>query len=128
MEAAVRETGLENEILITGFQTNPFPFMNACWIYVQPSYEEAQPLVLLEAMILGKPIVSTKTVGGKTILEDGKKGVLTDFTGEALAEGILSLTGSPERTSAFSDLYPPETDRREKQTYAEKWAALLSGE
>ena len=126
LEKLIREQRLENEILITGFQENPFPYMNACAIYVQPSYEEAQPLVLLEAMILGKPIVSTNTVGGRTILENGKKGVLTDFSAESLADGILSLINAPEKRAAFSNLYTSEDDRRNWAVYAKKWNALLS--
>ena len=83
-------------------------------------------MVLLEAMILGKPIVSTNTVGGRTILENGKKGVLTDFSAESLADGILSLINAPEKRAAFSNLYTPEDDRRNRAVYAEKWNALLS--
>ena len=128
IEKAVSDGRLEKEIMITGFQSNPFPYMKAAMIYVQPSYEEAQPLVLLEAMILGTPIVSTKTVGGRHILEDGKKGVLADFTAVSLAEGILSLTGSPEKRDAFSNLYSPDDNMRERQGYINRWESLLSGQ
>ncbi len=126
LEKMISEYGLTTNIRITGFLENPYPYTLGCDIYVQPSYEEAQPLAVMEAQILGKPIVSTNTVGGKTILEDGKKGVLTDFTAESLADGILSLIGSPEKRAAFSNLFTAEDDRRNRTVYAEKWDALLS--
>ncbi len=126
IEHLIHEKQLNNEITVTGFRKNPFPYMNMCSIYVQPSYEEAQPLVLLEAMILGKPVVSTDTVGGKTILENGKKGVLTDFTAESLAAGILALIESPEKRVSFSNLCSLADDRAARQIYTDKWDALLS--
>ena len=126
IERLIREKQLDHDILITGFQENPFPYINAGMIYVQPSYEEAQPLVLLEALILGKPIVSTSTVGGKTILEDGKKGLLTAVSAEGLAEGITALVTDAERRRSFENLYTLEDNLREKQTYTAAWDKLLS--
>ena len=126
IECTIKEKGLSNYITITGYKDNPFPYMRKCVIYVQPSYEEAQPLVLLEAMALGKPIVSTKTVGGKIILQEGQKGVLTDFTGESLAEGILSLIINPKKLHSFENLYTLEENEKEKQIYIKKINELLS--
>ena len=126
IECKIKEKGLSNYITITGYKDNPFPYMRKCVIYVQPSYEEAQPLVLLEAMALGKPIVSTKTVGGKIILQDGQKGILTEFTGESLAEGILSLINNPKKLHSFENLYTLEENEKEKQIYIEKINEILS--
>lgn len=126
VERLAREKKVSDEICITGFLKNPFPYMNACDVYVQPSYEEAQPLVLLEAQILGKPIVSTETVGGKTILENGKKGVLTPFTAAELADGIDALLSDADRRASFENLYRPEDGARDRQAYVAGWEALLS--
>ena len=112
-------------IEITGYKDNPYPYMAAADIYVQPSYEEAQPLVLLEAMVLGKPIVSTKTVGGKTILKDGEKGVLTDFSGQAISKGIIFLINNPDVRHSYENLYTLEDNEKEKQIYIEKMNQLL---
>ena len=125
IERLIDKKLLGNQIIITGYKNNPFPYMASCKIYVQPSYEEAQPLVLLEAMALGKPIVSTKTVGGKSILDEGKKGVLTDFSSESIAKGILSLINSSEKRSTFENLYSIEDDQRNRQIYYDKWKKIL---
>lgn len=126
IERDIKEKELEQYIEITGYKDNPYPYMAAADIYVQPSYEEAQPLVLLEAMVLGKPIVSTKTVGGNTILKGGEKGILTDFSGQALAKGIMTLINNPDVRSSLENLYTLEDNEKEKQIYIDKLNQLLS--
>ena len=126
LETRLKAYTLQDRIVITGFLLNPYPYLGGCDIYVQPSYEEAQPLAVMEAMILGKAIVSTETVGGKTILENGKKGVLTPITAEGLADGIETLIRSPERRRSFENLYSDEDDLKAKQEYETAWDRLLS--
>ena len=58
---------------------------------VQPSLNEAQPLVLREALICGAPIVSTATVGGKAALEDGVTGIIADISAEDISRKICGL-------------------------------------
>ena len=126
IEQSIKEKDLSGYIEITGYKDNPYPYMDAADIYVQPSYEEAQPLVLLETMVLGKPIVSTKTVGGTTILKGGEKGILTGFSGQDIAKGILSLINNPDKCHSFKNQYTLEENKKEKQIYIDKLNQLLS--
>ena len=126
IEKMIADRDLQYCIEITGFQINPYPFMAQGDIYVQPSYEEAQPLVILEAMVLGKPIVSTKTVGGQYILENGNKGLLTGFTGKEIGEAILRLLQNTEIRKQYENLYTLEDNLKEKEIYIQKWNQLLS--
>lgn len=125
IEDMITNKGLQDCIIITGFQDNPYPFMAQGDIYVQTSYEEAQPLVLLEAMVLGKPIVSTKTVGGQYILDNGNKGVLTGFSGKEIGEAVLNLIKRPALRKQYENLYTLEDNLREKEIYIQKWNQLL---
>ena len=118
--------GLAHSIATVGFQPNPYPYVAGCDIYVQPSYEEAQPLAVLEAQILEKAIVSTDTVGGRTILENGAKGVLTPISAEGLADGIEELIRDPARRAALQSTYSPTEDARNRSIYATAWNRLLS--
>ncbi len=89
LEKKIDDLGLTEKIVITGFMDNPFPLMKQCDIYVQPSYEEAFGRTIKEALVLGKTVVSTATAGGKTILQNGKLGILTSIDANGLANGIL---------------------------------------
>ena len=126
IENRILELSLQDHIRITGYLLNPYPYVGGCDLYVQPSYEEAQPLSVLEARVLGKAIVSTDTVGGRTILENGKKGILTPISAKGLADGIETLLTDPERRRSFENLYTQEDNLREKQTYEAAWNRLLS--
>ncbi len=125
LQKTIEEYGLEDNIVITGFLLNPYPYMAACDVYVQPSYEEAQPLAVMEAVILGRPVVSTETVGGRTILENGRKGVLTPFTGAGIADGIEKLLVDEQLRHSFENLYSEEDDRKAFEEYKSAWAELL---
>lgn len=126
LERMIADAGLQDRIVLTGFLLNPFPYVKACDLYVQPSYEEAQPLSIMEAQILGKAIVSTNTVGGAAILKNGERGILTPVTAVGLADGIGKLLCDPSRRAAFENLYTMQDDPAEKEAYAAAWEKLLS--
>jgi len=50
-----------------------------CSVFVLPSQEETQGLVLLEAMAAGKPVVATRVGGIPHIVEDNKTGFLVEY-------------------------------------------------
>jgi N,N'-diacetylbacillosaminyl-diphospho-undecaprenol alpha-1,3-N-acetylgalactosaminyltransferase len=62
-----------------------------------PSYREGIPMVLLEAMCMGKPIVTTNSVGCKEVVEEGKNGFLVPVKDSvALASAIEKLINNEE--------------------------------
>jgi glycosyltransferase involved in cell wall biosynthesis len=52
------------------------PYIKNCHIFVLPSYHEGLPRSTLEAMALGRPIITTDAVGCRDTVEDGKNGFL----------------------------------------------------
>ena len=91
LEALISRYGLEDRFILVGAQENPYTFMRACDILVQPSRVEGKSIVLDEAKMLCKPIVVTRypTVGDSIL--HGETGWVTDMTGPALAGGILHM-------------------------------------
>lgn len=95
MERMILEKGLNDYIVITGFQNNAYPYIGNCDIYVQPSRAEMYPLTLLEALILQKLVISTKTAGGKYILEKHQCGILIEDPVKDIPEFIFALSNNP---------------------------------
>jgi N,N'-diacetylbacillosaminyl-diphospho-undecaprenol alpha-1,3-N-acetylgalactosaminyltransferase len=63
-----------------------------CDIFILPSYREGIPRTLLEAASMGKPIITTNTIGCKEVVEDGKNGYLVPPKDiKALEEAIERL-------------------------------------
>ena len=126
VERLIQKYGLNNNIHLKGFVKNPYSYMSACDIYVHPAYLEAQPLAIMEAIVLGKAIVSTDSLGGKAVLNYGEKGLLVSQNAEAIAEGIMKFINNPDLKQSFENRYTLEDNIREKKKYAEEWDELLS--
>jgi len=88
LEALVKDLGLSESVHLMGQLENPFDFMKKCDCFVLSSHYEGQPMVLLEAMTLGMRIVATDIVANRTVLENGKYGLLVENSIEGLKEGM----------------------------------------
>ena len=60
----IQEYGLTNDVYFTGFQSNPYQYMNKCDLFVLSSMSEGFPNVLAEAMALSKPVISVNCFSG----------------------------------------------------------------
>lgn len=97
-----RELGVEANITVTGFQVNPFPLVAACDVVVLPTQRDPFPIALLEAMALGKPVVSTAVGGIPEMIADGETGfVVPPGDSAALAERVLALLEDPSGRRAM---------------------------
>jgi len=93
LEALVRELGLENDVSMPGFVENPYAYMARAAVFVLSSAWEGFGNVLVEAMAVGTPVVSTDCPSGPAeILEGGKWGKLVPVGDvEKLAEAIKDV-------------------------------------
>lgn len=89
---------LENEVVFLGNKTNPYPWMKHCKVFVLSSKFEGFGIVLIEAMALNKPIVSTACpTGPSEILDYGKAGALVPEGDEKeMAKAILHILKDKE--------------------------------
>ena len=85
------ETGMEDNVIILGKKANPYPYIKACDIYVQPSRCEGKSVTVREAQILCKPVVITDYPTARSQVRDGVDGVIVPLDNEGCAEGIVSL-------------------------------------
>ncbi len=125
LEESIRRLGLDSRITITGRLANPLPYLDACDIYVQPSYTEAFCLSIAEAQVLGKPVVSTATIGAKYLIEDKVTGILTGFNGESLENAISRLVSNPEQREFLIRNTKGKDYSRNLKEYKEQWMHLL---
>jgi glycosyltransferase involved in cell wall biosynthesis len=73
-----RQNGFSDRVVITG--TVPHQeikyWMQACDVFILPSYSEGLPVVMLEAMSLGRPVIVTRVGGVPEVIADGENGIL----------------------------------------------------
>ncbi len=90
-EQLIESYGLQNEFILMGSKSNPYPFILKSDIYVQPSRHEGYCITLAEAKSLNKPIVTTNFTGAKEQIVNGNNGLLVDPTVEDIYEKIKLL-------------------------------------
>jgi len=86
------EMGLENNVKFIGFREDIIDILNCLDVFVMSSHHEGIPMVLLEAMAMQKPVISTAVGGIKEIIQDNVSGLLVkpgDFKSLALACMIM---------------------------------------
>jgi len=92
LEARVRDLSLENRIELRGFDSNPYRWIARASVFVMSSRWEGYPNVLLEALALGKPVVSTCYDASAQDLINNQSGFLVSVgDASALAEGIRNI-------------------------------------
>lgn len=68
------------------------PFIKECTVYVLPSYREGTPRSVLEAMAIGRPIITTDVPGCRETVIEGENGFLVKARNvDSLAEAMLRL-------------------------------------
>ncbi|KMJ59028.1 CDP-glycerol:glycerophosphate glycerophosphotransferase [Bacillus sp. LL01] len=91
LESLINDLGLNKSVFLLGQLENPFTFMKKCNCFILSSHYEGQPMVLLEAMTLGMKIIATDIVANRTVLEDGKYGLLVENSIDGLENGMKDL-------------------------------------
>lgn len=91
LEKQIVDNSVSECFRLIGARENPYPYMKACDILVQPSRVEGKSIVLDEAKVFCKPIIATNYSTVKDSIEHGKNGWIVDMTPQALSEGILHL-------------------------------------
>lgn len=104
IERLIKEEKVEDSVFVLGVKTNPYCYMKACDVYVQPSYTEGYSTTICEAGILGKAIVGTKPSGGiRDQITDKIDGFIVDATVDDLTKGIVTLLNNKELRERFEN-------------------------
>lgn len=99
----IAEAEMEDYVIVLGKKENPYPYIKACDLYVQPSRYEGKSVAVREAQILGKPVVITNYATAKSQLEDGVDGVIVPMELEGCVKGIAALLRDEDRLRRLSD-------------------------
>ena len=75
----INEYQEKNIVDFKGYKEDVLPFLNDCKVFVLPSYlKEGIPRTILEAMAVGRPIITTNVSGCKETVKDGENGFLVN--------------------------------------------------
>ena len=95
LRAQARRLGVEPRVCFAGFQSRPAPWMKVMDCMVHPSLAEGTPNSVLEAMLLGVPVIATTVGGVPDVIQNGKTGLLVEpSSATALAEAMKRMVRS----------------------------------
>lgn len=87
----IAEANMEQYVVLLGKQANPYPYIKAADIYVQPSRYEGKSVTVREAQMLCKPVIVTNYKTASSQIKNGIDGVIVPLDNEKCAEGITAF-------------------------------------
>lgn len=127
LERAVKEAGLQDNILFRGSVSDMDTEYAGAAMYVLTSEMEGLPMVLLEAKSHGLPIVSFDIeTGPSDIVRDGVNGYLVkpgDI--DAMAGKICELIGNDALRQKFSENAALDMEKFDEERIVKQWEALM---
>jgi glycosyltransferase involved in cell wall biosynthesis len=87
----ITEAGMQEHVIILGKKSNPYPYIKACDIYVQPSRYEGKSVTVREAQMLYKPVIVTNYPTAISQIKNGVDGVIVPMDNEGCAKGLAEF-------------------------------------
>jgi glycosyltransferase involved in cell wall biosynthesis len=103
VRSRIRELGLEQSCILMGPRFPIEPWLAGCDLLLAPAVNEGFGRTLVEAMLVGTPVVASAAAGHLEIIEDGSTGILTspeDPT--SLAKAAIQLLCDPARARTLA--------------------------
>ena len=115
IEKEIAASHLQETFILMGNKANPYPYMGAADIYVQPSYYEAYSTTVFEAKALGKVIVATDVGGMRDQIETKKNGIIVPVNAVAISDAICMLLNDDKlygqiRSAVQQTTFDPESN------------------
>ncbi len=100
LESLIKELGLEQQVRLPGFMPNPHPYIVSARCLVLPSLHEGFPVILLEALGLGTPVIATDCeTGPREIIQHEHNGLLVPV------DNTLALSAAIDRLCLDETFY-----------------------
>ena len=104
LESQIHQLQLQDCVELLGFRDNPYPYMKAADCIVCSSRYEGFSTVVTEALILGKPVVTTPCSGMDELLGDSEFGLITEDSTEGIFRGMEAMLADPEKCRQYAIL------------------------
>lgn len=115
---------IQNHVHLLGMKANPYPYIAAADLTVQPSRFEGHCVAIMESKILGKPVVATRNAAKEQIC-DRENGVLCDADSISLANAVKEVLENKELLEKITAASKSEDFRAQNEKAMNKLYFLL---
>ena len=91
VQQKIDELGVGDVLSLCGASSNPYAILKDADFSALISKSEAYPMTVIESLILKKAVLVTNFPSAKEMVEDGKYGLISDFSKEDIAEKALKM-------------------------------------
>ena len=91
LQTLAKEKGVLDVLTFLGHRDNPFPVLRVADFTVLSSKSEAYPMVVMESLILGVPVLTTRFGAAEEMIRENEYGWIVEQSTEALADKVFSL-------------------------------------
>lgn len=92
---------VNNEVILLGNKSNPYPYFRDCDIYIQPSRQECYCTTVTEAKCFTRPMIITNFNAANEQIKNGINGIISEFNEEKIYLNIKRLLDSQELRRKF---------------------------
>lgn len=96
IKKSISDFGMDDKVILLGVKSNPYPYIRACDIYVQPSRYEGKAVTVREAQMLHKPVVITRFPTSGSQLDDRVDGLIIPMDNEGAAKGLIDFINNKD--------------------------------
>lgn len=102
LEQLIDDNNLEKNVFLIGFKSNPYKYISKSDLFISSSHTEGFSSVVVESVILGVAVITTKTAGMTEILgENDEYGMIVENNEDALYSGLKKLIESEEILNVY---------------------------
>jgi len=98
----IEEAGMTGHVHLLGKRDNPYPYISACDLYIQPSRYEGKSIAVREAQMLGRPVIITDYATAGSQVENGVDGLIVPLDNASCARAISEAISSPSLLARLS--------------------------
>ena len=120
LQNLIHEKNLDEDFILLGAKSNPYPYYKECDLYVHASAFEGKSIAIEEAQVLGKAILASDCTGNREQIHSGVDGELVELDADKIAYAILQLYKQPELRACYAS-----QSARKKFEYEHDVAHLL---
>lgn len=102
IDKTLEETGTGDVVEFLGARSNPYPYIKAADIYIQPSRYEGKSVTVREAQMLCRPVIITNYATATSQVNDGADGIICPMENSGIAHAIWELVHDEVRRESLS--------------------------
>ena len=91
IDSLLNDLDCNDVVEFLGAKSNPYPYMKACDIYIQPSRYEGKSVTVREAQMLCKPVIITNYATAKSQINHEVDGIIVPMDNDSISKGIVDF-------------------------------------